>query len=209
MTRRAKFTPITGLDEEVAVRIVAEAVGTIAREVQEEAKRRAPPTKEWVSMGDNAVRKQHRRVNSQVRPDNLRFQLTAYLWDLQHPHAIGAPVKRGTGGGWDGPDADMVEGAFSYLLAPRDQTAGAYVAIVNCRCVLLMHPDGISKLIKRTRTRVLGTKVQAVVYAQGEFMIEAEYGDVYPGDLFSPGTWFMTGAAIAVAARRRGRSARR
>lgn len=102
----------------------------------------------------------------------------------------------------------MVPGHSTWMLYPRDQTPHAFVAAVNCRCMVTIDPDGVSKMIRTERTVVAGTKVTTTVAAVGKWVVEAEQGTVYPsmvGDLVSLGTHFMGRAAQTVAARSRGR----
>lgn len=176
---RAKFTPTPGLDHLVAALFAKPAVERVVAEVQAEAKKNAPPTKRWVSMDDGGVRRQHVLAHGQEAVDSLPFVLTSYEWDVQHRHAVVDVVKRGDGSGWDGPDAKLVNGHHTYLMYPRDTTPGAYVAVVNCRCMSHPIPDGISKLVKRTPVTVVGTKVAGKVYADGKLAVEAEYGQLF------------------------------
>ncbi|MFC8066089.1 hypothetical protein [Streptomyces sp. NPDC057293] len=48
----AKFTPTPGLEEQLA-QMLAPDVRRIAQKVEVEAKRLAPPTKRWVTVGDD------------------------------------------------------------------------------------------------------------------------------------------------------------
>lgn len=207
MAARAKFTPAPDLELKAA-RLVVDAIDHVAADVERVAKQLAPPTKKWQSVGDGAVRRQHREADGQEIPDNLRFDLTAYEWDVKHPGRIGPLQRRGNGGGWNGPDARLMPGRHTWLRFPRDPTGGAYVAIVNCRCSMLIDPDGIAKLISRDRARIEdgGRKVTALVHADGKWVVKAEVGDVYDGGRFiAPGTFYMSRAASSVAALRRAR----
>ena len=198
----ARFTVRPDLDEVVA-RMVAPKVGEVARETARVAKKHAPPTKTWLSMRDNRVREPHVHADGDELPDNLRFKLTAFAWDLEHPGAL--PIGGETGG--DGtskwPDAETVPGRYSYLRYPRDKSQGHLVQIVNCRCVLQMDPDGVAKMISVTPVKVVGAKATATVVAQGAYVIEAERGDVYEYDLVAPPTNFMRDTVHEMVARAR------
>lgn len=179
-------------------------VAKIAHEAGRVAKRLAPPTKTWLSMGDDRVRMPHVHADGDELPDNLRFKLTAFAWDLEHPGAMGSPVK-GTGAGkthWQR-TAATVPGRYSYLLFPRDPSAGAYIQVVNCRCGLEVDPNGVAKMIRVQEPKVVGAKVTAKVIAEGPYVVEAERGDVYEDGLIAEGTWFMRRMVAEMGARGR------
>lgn len=184
----AKFHPVDGLDQIVA-RMIADNVQAFVDATEAEAKRQAPPTKKWVTSRDAYVRRTHVAMDGVELPDNLRFQVQAYEWDIKHPGAM--PVERNMKGGHQARDAPIAPGQFSYMREPRDHTPGHLVQIVSCRCRLQVDPEGVAKLVKQERVTVTGTKVKGTVYAAGEHVIAAEYGDEYPGGFISPGTWFM------------------
>ena len=119
----------------VVARMVKPNITAIARATEATAKRNAPPTKQWVSLDDGRVRTSHMLAHGAVLPDNLRFTLKAFLWDVQNPQPGGVmgDLQRGMpyGDGW----ADVPEeyaGSSSYLLKPRDRTGEHFVQIVNC-----------------------------------------------------------------------------
>lgn len=197
-----EFTPRPDLDLLVA-RMIAPELNRIAHEVVlPTAKRLAPGTKTWQSVGDEHVRKTHVEAHGQTVAENARFKLTAYQWDLEHPGAIGAPFKVGDGSGWDGPDAATVPGVYSYFLEPRDQTAGAYVNAVNCRCFIVRNPDGISEHVEVDEAVPTTTHLVARVYVESNEVKDAEYGDLYPFPVSEPaakGSMFMHRAAVEAA----------
>lgn len=176
---RAKFTPARGLEEQLA-RLLAPDVQRIARKVEIEAKRLAPPVKKWVTMGDNKVRPTHVEANGQEVPDNLRFKLTSMEWDIKH---------RGVG-------------AHTYMIRPKDESSRAVANLKNCRCTVHRDPDGIAQHINTGQPVVAGKKVTVTVSVEAHLVVEAEVGTVYPGNLRSDGTFFMSRAAAVVAARR-------
>ncbi|MFJ4880065.1 hypothetical protein ACIP93_33325 [Streptomyces sp. NPDC088745] len=175
----AKFTPAQGLEEQLA-RMLAPDVRRIAHQVEIEAKRLAPPTKRWVTVGDDRVRPTHIAANGQEVPGNLRFKLNSMRWDIEH---------RGVG-------------AHTYMLEPLDRTSRAIANLKNCRCSAHREPDGIARHINTGQPVVAGKKVTVTVSVQAPMVVEAEVGTVYPGNLRAEGTYFMSRAAGIVAARR-------
>lgn len=201
----AKFTATPGLNQIVAAMCVDE-VDAITRKVEATAKKLAPPTKRWISQGDHRVRTSHRMVEGDEIPDNLRFTLMAFEWDVTHPNRGGvtASLQRGTpgGDGWAGVPAKYAPGASSYLLEPRDRTGEHFVQIVNCRCAMAIDPQGVARMVSRVRARVVGSHVKAKVVAQGKHVIGAEDGEVYPmpsGPREERGTKFMRRTVLASA----------
>ncbi|MFJ8301367.1 hypothetical protein ACIQ9R_36450 [Streptomyces sp. NPDC094447] len=175
----ATFRAAPGLEQQLAV-MVAPHVHEIARQVEREAKRLAPPTKKWVTVADERVRPTHAAAHNQEKPANLRFEINSMDWDRQH---------RGVG-------------PITYMKAPRDESSRAVANIKNCRCTARTIPDGIARNIRTLPPVITGSTVTAKVVASGEFVIEAEVGTVYPGNIEAAGTFFMARAAAAVAARR-------
>ena len=64
-----------GLDTEIATRIGVPAVRRALDMLQDEARRRAPAVKVWVTMRDERVRESHMKADTQTVPVNLRFKL--------------------------------------------------------------------------------------------------------------------------------------
>jgi hypothetical protein len=187
----------------IVAQMVKDHVTETAREAERIAKREAPPTKTWVSMRDGAVREPHWHADGDELPNNLRFKLTAFAWDLAHPGAVPIEMQRNAGVGNNWGDAPTVPGRYSYLRFPRDKSQGHFVQIVNCRCTLKMDPEGVAKMISVTPATVTGTKVQAKVVAEGKYVVEAERGEVYEYDLIADGEWFMHKAVREMGARAR------
>ncbi|MFF4188100.1 hypothetical protein ACFYZ9_33390 [Streptomyces sp. NPDC001691] len=175
----AKFHVAPGLEQRLA-QMIAPQVHDIARGVEREAKRLAPPTKRWVTVPDQHHHPTHIGANGQERPDNLRFEINSMDWDMRH---------RGLG-------------PVTYMNAPRDETSRAVANIKNCRCRTQSIPDGIARNISTQPPVVTGSTVTVKVVVQGDYVVEAEVGTVYPGNLTAPGTFYMARAAAAVAARR-------
>ncbi|MFD0351757.1 hypothetical protein ACFQ0M_48040 [Kitasatospora aburaviensis] len=96
----AEFTPVPGLENLVAA-MVAPEVGRIGDKIATQAKRLAPPTKQWVTVGDDRVRHTHVQTEGQTVPNNLRFKVPSMDWDRRH---------RGLG-------------AYTYMKAPATRPA--------------------------------------------------------------------------------------
>ncbi|MEU6460337.1 hypothetical protein [Streptomyces sp. NPDC046976] len=175
----AKFTPVRGLEEALA-RLIAPHVQRIAQQVEIEAKRLAPPTKQWVTVGDGRVRPTHAAAQGQEVPGNLRFSINSMDWDIKH---------RGVG-------------PQTYMLQPRDESSRAVANLKNCRCTTHNDPEGIARNINTGQPIVAGKKVTVTVSAAGPMVVEAEVGTVYPGNLRADGAHFMSRAAAIVATRR-------
>jgi len=171
------FTPVPGLEELVAA-MVAPEVQRIADRVTNAARQFAPPTKTWVSMGDDRVRKTHVQTHGQEVPDNLRFAVPSMDWDRKH---------RGVG-------------PTTYMRFPKDETSRAVANLKNCRCVPRLDPQGIAKGINASQVTVAGKVVRVRVVCEGNLVVESEFGDVYPGGLIAKGAHFMARATAAVAA---------
>jgi hypothetical protein len=177
----AGFTAVPGL-EAIVARMIAPAVEDIGRQVEEEAKKLAPPTKQWITVEDDKVRVTHRAAHGQIVPDNLRFSVPSMDWDMKH---------RGVG-------------PITYFKQPRDESSRAVANLKHCRCITRTDEEGIAREVNRTGAVFEGHEVKVTVYAQGKWIIQAEYGTVYPGNLPAPGTHFMARAAANVATRREG-----
>lgn len=174
----AKFKPAPGLEESVA-RMVAPYVHRIGQQVEVEAKRLAPPVKRWITVGDDKVRPTHVAAQGQEVPGNLRFAINSMDWDREH---------RGVG-------------PQTYMLAPRDESSRAVANLKNCRCTTHSDPDGIARHINTGPPVISGKKVTVTVTARGNWVVEAEVGTVYPGNLVAAGAHFMSRGAAIVAAR--------
>jgi hypothetical protein len=175
----AKFTAAPGLEAKVA-QMIAPHVARIAHQVEVEAKRLAPPTKRWVTMGDDRVRPTHVKAQGQEVPGNLRFSINSMEWDRKH---------RGVG-------------AKTYMREPRDESSRAVANIKNCRCTTSVDPQGIARNITTGQPIVTGKRVTVIVSVAAPMVVEAEFGTVYPGGLVADGTHFMARAAAMVAIRR-------
>jgi len=185
----AKFTAVKGLDQLVA-RMIVDDVQKIVVATEAEAKIQAPGTKRWMTRGDSIVRRTHRSVHGEEIPENLRFELKAYEWDVEHAPATGGIPVELNRGGHRFRDAPLA-GSNVYLKEPRDSSPGHYIQIVHCRCYLEVDPEGVAKWVSSSPAKARGTKVTGVVYAKHKLIHEAEYGDVYPGGVVAEGTYFM------------------
>ncbi|MFJ4342702.1 hypothetical protein [Streptomyces sp. NPDC088915] len=175
----AKFHAAPGLEQQLAA-MIAPHIHEIARDVEREAKRLAPPTKRWITVADDRVRPTHAAAHGQEKPANLRFEINSMDWDRRH---------RGVG-------------PLTYMKGPRDESSRAVANIKNCRCTTRTIPDGIARNIRALPPVITGSTVTAKVVASGQFVIEAEVGTVYPGNMEAVGAFYMARAAAIVAARR-------
>lgn len=173
------FTAVPNLNNIVAV-MVADDVRAIAKKVELEAKKLAPGVKRWVSMADAKVRDTHREAHGQELPENLRFEVRGQPWDIEHGLSPGV----------------------DYLLHPRDTSTGLpldSVQHVHCRCLSALSPHALADHIVTGPARVYGALVTVEVTCTAVKVVEAEYGDTYPGGITAPGTHFMGRAAARVA----------
>lgn len=176
----ATFEAAPGLNETVA-QMVAPHVHRIAKRVEQEARRLAPPTKKWVTMGDALVRDTH-RVAGQLPaiPENLRFPVPGQPWDVEHGLSPGV----------------------DWMLKPKDTSSGLppdAVQNVHCRCTEALDPAGIASKIHTSPIQVYGTEVKVTVSCTAYKIVECEFGDTTPTGIFMPGTHFMERAAARVA----------
>ncbi|MEU5425553.1 hypothetical protein AB0H73_08080 [Streptomyces olivoreticuli] len=174
----ATFHLAPGLEQRLA-QMIAPHVHQVGREVEREAKRLAPPTKRWITVADDKVRPTHAAAHSQEVPDNLRFEINSMDWDRRH---------RGVG-------------PITYMLKPRDESSRAVANLKNCRCAVHNIADGIARHIKTEPPSIADTTVTVKVVASGKYVVEAEVGTVYPGNVEAKGVHYMARAAAAVAAR--------
>lgn len=178
----AKFTVNKNVEKAVLPMVVGPTVH-IARQVAQQAKENAPPLKNWVSQHDPFVRPEHVEADlDKPVPENLRFKLRSTQWDREH----------------------RAVGPFSYIKQPPfEGDSRAFVLMVNCRCRAVRDADGIRKLIDVEQPIVQPLQVRVNVVCQGDYVVDSEFGTVYPGDLPAVGSFFMGRAAVQVAARRR------
>lgn len=174
------FTPVPDLNG-IAARMVAPDVRRIAQRVEIEARKLAPATKRWVSMGDHLVRDTHRAAHQEPAiPENLRFAVPGQPWDIEHGLSPG----------------------IDYLLHPKDTSTGLpldSVQHVHCRCLTALNPGAIASRIRTGPAEVYGDRVTVRVTCTAYKVVQAEYGETYPGGVTSPGTHFMGRAAARVA----------
>lgn len=156
-----RFTPAKGVGKRVAVLIVDD-VEEIAKRVERAAKGFAPPQKTWRTLGDPAVRKEHRKADGQAIPGNLRYVVDSPLYDRQH-YGVGPQ---------------------QLLREPRDPSGSPGVTI-NCRCRSEVDPSGVSRTITAGPARISGARVVARVTCDHDRAHEAEFGnDVDDGARF-------------------------
>ncbi|MER7759467.1 hypothetical protein [Streptomyces sp. NPDC097619] len=174
----ARFRVAPGLERKLAA-LVAPKVHAIAREVERQAKIFAPPTKKWITVADDKVRPTHVAAHGQEVPDNLRFRVNSMRWDREH---------RGLG-------------PITFMKGPRDESSRAVANLKNCRCHAVQIRDGIARHINTRPPVITGSTVTVKVVATGPWVVPAEVGTLYPGNLEAKGVYYMARAAAAVAAR--------
>lgn len=194
-----KFEPRDDLEHIIARMIVPE-VQAIIDAAEGEIKATAPRTKTWKSSNDAFVREAHRLMDGVTIPENTKFKVPAYQWDVEHPGAV--PVERGRRGSHKPyRDAKLAPGHFAYMDEPRDLTAGAYVNTVHCRCRVEYNEGGLGGSVTATKAVAVGPTVHAQIVAEADGILEAEYGDVYPGNRVAEGTGWVRRALSTIRAR--------
>lgn len=174
-----KFQPGPDLDLRVARQHLAPRVDRAASAIRDEAQRRAPDAKVWVTMRDERVRATHVSADGQTIPANV-------------PYILAKPGRGNL-------ESEMVGGDRDLGMRPRDPALSLGNRI-RCRCESLPVPQAIARAIHRTPTQVVGPRVSATVEARFPRVVESEYAE-------SGGGWFR-GSVNAVAARMRDAGAR-
>jgi hypothetical protein len=174
----------------VAARQVRPAVDRIAGSVRNEAQRRAPAAKVWISERDARVRPSHVHADGQTIPENLRYRLRrmTYVRKGRDPRTRKA---LNPAGGW------KEAAGFDLAREPRDPALPDEQKKM-CRCHSFPLPDAISRRIFAQPAQVHGTRVTARVEVTFNRIAEAEFGNEHDA-----GTRFMGRAADAVARRLR------
>ncbi|MFI9296763.1 hypothetical protein [Streptomyces gardneri] len=88
------------------------------------------------------------------------------------------------------------------MIRSKDESSRAVANLKNWRCTVHRDPNGIAQHINTGQPVVAAKKVTVTVSVEADFVVEAEVGTVYPGNLRADGTFFMARAAAIVAARR-------
>jgi hypothetical protein len=161
----------------MAATVGRRATDRLKRQVEEEARRRAPGAKMWVTEQDERVRPSHQDADKQTIPDNLRFQLPKV-----------ANTRRGE---WR-----RIPG-FDLARFPRDPGLPVHQT-VRCRCVAVALPEALAVSIHAGATEIQGAQARAEVATRFNRAAEAEHGTSH-----DTGGHFMSGAVRAVAARLR------
>lgn len=143
----ARFEPVQGLDEIIAQRIVRPQVVRALDMLEDEAKRRAPDTRVWVTMRDERVRPTHMDADGQTIPANLRFK-------------IGRP---------------NMPGSYELARHPRDEVLSAGNA-AKCRCDDPTIPHLLRESIHSTGVHVTGCVVHGEVETRFPRAAESEFG---------------------------------
>jgi hypothetical protein len=162
------FEIATGLDEAVAQHIVRPAIERINTLLSDEAKRRAPEVKVWVTAHDERVRPSHVETDGQAIPENLRFQLPKMIY-----------VSKGRG-----PDGHALNPAGGYKVTPGDydmarEPRDASLPIAqraNCRCDSPRIPTMLKDSINEQAVVVSGTRVTGGIETRFPRAAESENG---------------------------------
>jgi hypothetical protein len=143
----ARFKPARGLDEQIAQRFGRPVIERALEMLTEEAQRRAPGTRVWVTMRDERVRTSHFNADGQVIPDNLRFKV----------------------------ERPGMAGDYELARHPRDPNLSAANAI-NCRCDDPGIPHLLRQSIHHNGVHVVGTRVSGEVETRFPRAAESEFG---------------------------------
>jgi hypothetical protein len=129
----ARFIPRPGVDQQVAERLVQPVMHRVIDMLTDEARRRAPAAKTWVTMRDAKVRPTHVHADGQSIPANLRFLI------------------------------EKVDGTGYELARQPGDRALSDANYYNCRCVTATVPQAIAETIHGTDVHVDGTVVHGSV----------------------------------------------
>jgi hypothetical protein len=144
----ARFEPRRGLDAEIAVRIVQPKVRRVLDALKDEAQRRAPETRTWVTMRDEVVRPTHVSTDGQTIPANLRFK-------VEKPGGVG--------------EYELARHPGDTALSPANR--------YNCRCDDPTIPHLLRQSIHASNVTVSGTVVSGEVYTEFPRAAESEFGN--------------------------------
>lgn len=178
------------LDQIIAARIGRAAADRLAEQVRDEAARRAPDGKIWVTAHDERVRYSHAETDGQLIPENLRYRLPAMEYIRKGRGPDGKAIN--PAGGWR-----PVPGQVDLARRPRDRALPVHQAI-NCRCGSVIVPGAVGRSIKTTPAVLAGAAAQARVYTRFPRAAEAEFGTGQ-----DRGAHFMGGAVRDVGSRLR------
>lgn len=141
-----RFTPRPGLDAIVAERFGRPAIARVLDMLQDEAQRRAPAVRVWITQRDERVRRTHFLTDEQLVPDNLRFKL---------------PKADGTG--------------HDLARHPRDPDLPIEQRI-HCRCDDPKIEHLLAESIHTSDVRVEGNRAHGQVYTDFHRAAESEHG---------------------------------
>ncbi len=142
----AHFVPVAGLDQIIAEKIAQPFLRDVLDSLRDEARRRAPDTRVWVTMRDERVRPSHRDTDAQVIPANLRFKM---------------PKANGSG--------------HDLARHPRDPNLPIEQRI-NCRCDDPTIPHLLAESIHATDVHVEAHRVSGSVETTFPRAAESEFG---------------------------------
>lgn len=141
------------LDKLVAERFAAPHVERVTERIRDDARRRAPNAKRWVSMRDDRVRPTHVVADGQMVPANVPFR-------VPRPQILSGAVT----------------GEVELAMRPRDPALSAANA-ANCRCAAPDVPEALRASIHATDVEVIGARARAEVYSEFPHAVESEHAD--------------------------------
>lgn len=162
-----KFVPASDLDL-VMARRAAVVVDRLKQDVQNEARRRAPAAKRWITRHDPKVRHWHALTNGQTIPANLRYRVQAVTYVRKGRDRHGKAINRA--GGWK-----ILEGLYDLGREPRDPKLPIYQT-ARCRCRSALIPELVALSIHTTVTAIEGKRAVAEVNCFFPRAAESEFG---------------------------------
>lgn len=142
------------LDQLVARRFLAPQVEDTAERARDEARRRAPDGKYWLSARDERVRTSHREADGQTVPANVPYRVP--------------------------PTPYTPSGRPELADAPRDPRLHISNR-ANCRCVAVSLPAAVRTSIHAGDVEVFGTRVRAEVATRFPRAAESEHAETGGG----------------------------
>lgn len=140
----------------VVARMAVPAVDRLAGAVADEARRRAPAAKIWLSRDDGRVRPSHVEAHGQTIPANLRFKLPKQRY------------VRGTG-------QHVLAPGFDLARRPRDPNLPADQR-ANCRCLNITMAGLIGRRVVTSPALATPTRARAEVSVRFNRIVESHFG---------------------------------
>lgn len=175
---------------QVTARMAVPVIARLADEVADEARRRAPSAKIWISRDDGRVRPAHVKAHGQTIPDNLRYKLRNQVY------------IRGGGRGSNISGETVLAPGYVLARRPRDASLPDDQK-ANCRCLSITMRGLIGRRIVTGPAVAVGSRASAQVSVRFLRIVESEFGTDR-----DRAARFMGGAVDTVAARLRARARR-